>query len=79
MTNDQMSSMGHEVADDEMKMTTWAGRPAGPGGAGRVAVRNAACYVLAAGSILVALPALIIFPAVQKQFIPGLTLGATRG
>jgi multiple sugar transport system permease protein len=35
--------------------------------------------LLAAGSILVALPTLIIFQAVQKQFISGLTLGATKG
>jgi multiple sugar transport system permease protein len=35
--------------------------------------------LLAAGSILVALPTLIIFQAVQKQFISGLTLGSTKG
>jgi multiple sugar transport system permease protein len=35
--------------------------------------------LLAAGSLLVALPTLIIFQAVQKQFISGLTLGATKG
>jgi multiple sugar transport system permease protein len=35
--------------------------------------------LLAAGSILVALPTLIIFQAVQKQFVSGLTLGATKG
>jgi multiple sugar transport system permease protein len=35
--------------------------------------------LLAAGSILVALPTLIIFQAVQKQFISGRTLGATQG
>lgn len=35
--------------------------------------------LLAAGSILVALPTLIIFQAVQKHFISGLTLGATKG
>jgi multiple sugar transport system permease protein len=35
--------------------------------------------LLAAGSVLVALPTLIIFQAVQKQFVSGLTLGATKG
>jgi multiple sugar transport system permease protein len=35
--------------------------------------------LLAAGSIIVALPTLIVFFALQKQFIAGLTLGANKG
>jgi multiple sugar transport system permease protein len=35
--------------------------------------------LLAAGSVLVALPTLIVFFALQKQFIAGLTLGANKG
>jgi multiple sugar transport system permease protein len=35
--------------------------------------------LLSAGSILVALPTLIVFFLLQKQFISGLTLGATKG
>jgi multiple sugar transport system permease protein len=35
--------------------------------------------LLAAGSVLVALPTMIIFFALQKQFISGLTLGSTKG
>ena len=35
--------------------------------------------VLSAGSILVALPPIIVFFVLQKQFISGLTLGATKG
>jgi multiple sugar transport system permease protein len=35
--------------------------------------------LLAAGSILVALPTLIIFQLLHKQFIAGLTLGSTKG
>lgn len=35
--------------------------------------------LLAAGSILVALPVLIVFFALQKQFVAGLTLGSTKG
>jgi multiple sugar transport system permease protein len=35
--------------------------------------------LLAAGSVLVALPTLIVFFALQKQFISGLTLGANKG
>ncbi len=35
--------------------------------------------LLAAGSILVALPTMIVFFALQKQFISGLTLGSTKG
>jgi len=35
--------------------------------------------LLAAGSVLVALPTLIVFFALQKQFVSGLTLGANKG
>jgi len=35
--------------------------------------------LIAAGSILVALPTLIVFFVLQKQFIRGLTLGSTKG
>ena len=35
--------------------------------------------VLAAGSIIVSLPPVILFFLLQKQFISGLTLGATKG
>jgi len=35
--------------------------------------------LLSAGSILVALPTLVVFFALQKQFVSGLTLGATKG
>ncbi len=35
--------------------------------------------LLAAGSVLVALPTMIIFFALQRQFIAGLTLGASKG
>jgi multiple sugar transport system permease protein len=35
--------------------------------------------LVAAGSIIVALPTLVIFFALQKQFVSGLTLGATKG
>ena len=35
--------------------------------------------LVAAGSVLVALPTLIIFFRLQKQFVSGLTLGATKG
>lgn len=35
--------------------------------------------LLAAGSILVALPVLIVFFVLQKQFVAGLTLGSTKG
>ena len=35
--------------------------------------------LLSAGSILIALPTLIVFFALQKQFVSGLTLGATKG
>ncbi|MGL5824930.1 MAG: carbohydrate ABC transporter permease [Nocardioides sp.] len=35
--------------------------------------------LVAAGSIVVALPVLIVFFVLQKQFVSGLTLGATKG
>jgi multiple sugar transport system permease protein len=35
--------------------------------------------LVAAGSLLVALPTLIVFFVLQKQFIRGLTLGSTKG
>jgi multiple sugar transport system permease protein len=35
--------------------------------------------LVAAGSILVALPVLIVFFVLQKQFVSGLTLGSTKG
>ncbi len=35
--------------------------------------------LLAAGSIIVAVPTLVIFFALQKQFVSGLTLGANKG
>ncbi|MET8867477.1 carbohydrate ABC transporter permease [Nonomuraea sp. NPDC004580] len=35
--------------------------------------------LLAAGSILVALPTLIVFQLLHKQFVAGLTLGSTKG
>ena len=35
--------------------------------------------LLAAGSVLVALPVLIVFFLLQKQFVAGLTLGSTKG
>jgi multiple sugar transport system permease protein len=35
--------------------------------------------LLAAGSIIVAIPTLVIFFALQKQFVSGLTLGANKG
>lgn len=35
--------------------------------------------LLSAGSVLVALPTLVVFFALQKQFVSGLTLGATKG
>ncbi|GIH13200.1 carbohydrate ABC transporter permease [Rugosimonospora africana] len=35
--------------------------------------------LLAAGSVLVALPTLIVFFALQRQFVSGLTLGANKG
>ena len=34
---------------------------------------------MAAGSVVIALPTLIIFFLLQKQFVAGLTLGATKG
>ncbi|GII01955.1 carbohydrate ABC transporter permease [Planobispora takensis] len=35
--------------------------------------------LLAAGSVLVALPTLIVFQMLHKQFVAGLTLGSTKG
>jgi multiple sugar transport system permease protein len=35
--------------------------------------------LLAAGSVLVALPTLVVFFALQRQFVSGLTLGANKG
>jgi multiple sugar transport system permease protein len=35
--------------------------------------------LLSAGSVLVALPVLVVFFALQKQFVSGLTLGSTKG
>ncbi len=35
--------------------------------------------LLSAGSVLAMLPVLIIFFALQRQFVSGLTLGATKG
>ena len=35
--------------------------------------------VLAAGALIVAIPTLIVFLGLQKQFISGLTLGSTKG
>jgi multiple sugar transport system permease protein len=35
--------------------------------------------LLAAGSVLVALPTIFVFLALQKQFIAGLTLGSNKG
>jgi multiple sugar transport system permease protein len=35
--------------------------------------------LLAAGSILVALPTVIVFLVLQRQFVSGLTLGASKG
>ena len=35
--------------------------------------------LIAAGSMIVAIPTLIVFFALQKQFVSGLTLGSTKG
>lgn len=35
--------------------------------------------LLSAGSVLVALPVLLVFFILQKQFVAGLTLGSTKG
>jgi multiple sugar transport system permease protein len=35
--------------------------------------------LLAAGAMIVALPTLIVYFALQKQFVAGLTLGSTKG
>ncbi len=40
---------------------------------------SSAAPLVAAGSVVIALPTLIIFFVLQKQFVAGLTLGATKG
>ena len=35
--------------------------------------------VLAAGALLAAIPTILVFLALQKQFISGLSLGSTKG
>ena len=35
--------------------------------------------LLSAGSIIVALPTLLVFFVLQRQFVSGLTLGSTKG
>ncbi len=35
--------------------------------------------LIAAGAVLVALPTLVVYFVLQKQFISGLTLGSTKG
>jgi multiple sugar transport system permease protein len=35
--------------------------------------------LLAAGSVLVALPTVVVFFLLQKQFVAGLTLGSNKG
>jgi multiple sugar transport system permease protein len=35
--------------------------------------------LVAAGSLIVAVPTLIVFFTLQKQFVSGLTLGSTKG
>jgi len=35
--------------------------------------------LIAAGAMLVALPTLVVYFVLQKQFISGLTLGSTKG
>ena len=35
--------------------------------------------LVAAGSVIVALPTLVVFFLLQKQFVGGLTLGANKG
>ena len=35
--------------------------------------------LLSAGSVLIALPVLVVFSALQRQFVAGLTLGASKG
>jgi multiple sugar transport system permease protein len=36
-------------------------------------------HLLAAGAMIVALPTLLVFALLQRHFISGLTLGATKG
>ena len=40
---------------------------------------SAASVASTAGSVLVAMPVLIVFFVLQKQFVSGLTLGSTKG
>ncbi|GAG81054.1 unnamed protein product, partial [marine sediment metagenome] len=35
--------------------------------------------LIAAGSLLTAIPTLIVFIILQRQFVAGLTLGSTKG
>jgi multiple sugar transport system permease protein len=35
--------------------------------------------LVAAGSLMIAIPTLVVFFALQKQFVAGLTLGSTKG
>ena len=35
--------------------------------------------LLAAGSVIIALPTVLVFVLLQKQFVGGLTLGANKG
>ena len=35
--------------------------------------------LVAAGSLLAAIPTLIVFAVLQRQFVAGLTLGSTKG
>jgi multiple sugar transport system permease protein len=35
--------------------------------------------LLAAGSVLIALPTLVIYVLLQRHFVRGLTLGSTKG
>jgi multiple sugar transport system permease protein len=35
--------------------------------------------LLAAGSLLVVIPTVVVFVALQKQFVRGLALGSTKG
>jgi multiple sugar transport system permease protein len=39
----------------------------------------ASWQLIAAGSVIAALPPVILFFAMQRHFIAGLTLGATKG
>jgi multiple sugar transport system permease protein len=35
--------------------------------------------LLSAGSVVIAIPVLVVFFLLQKQFVAGLTLGSTKG